>query len=109
MTPRYRGATSIPAKMWKKLIELARMYPAPQQFYEKAVALGKEYDIDEKELIAWGTIDPHHKPKETPAPTEQQKTRHRARLYNYTEPPEQQPPPITEEDIVRGHREKEKP
>lgn len=75
MTPKYRGATSIPAKMWKKLIEIARTYPAPHQFYEKAVALGKDYDITEKELIAWGTIDPHHKPK------------------------------ITEQDIVRGHRE----
>lgn len=103
MTPKYRGATSIPAKMWKQLVNIAHLYPNPTQFYEKAVALGKEYDISEKELIAWGTIDAHHKPKAPPPISEPQKTSHHPRQLNYTEPPGQ-PAPVTEEDIVRGHR-----
>lgn len=114
MTPKYRGATSIPAKMWKKLIEIARMYPNPAQFYDKAIALGKEYDIGEKELIAWGTIDPYHKPPtRSVASVEEKIIRSAAQTPtpNHYEPHEQSPPPVeeefgmvTEEDIVRGHR-----
>lgn len=105
---KYRGATSIPAKMWKKLIEIARMYPAPQQFYEKAVELGKEYDIDEKQLIAWGTIDAHHKPKQPRTPPPATPRQVEENIRNYIEPREQPAPLVTEEDIVRGHRKPEK-
>ena len=110
MTPKYRGATSIPAKMWKKLVEIAHMYPNPQQFYEKAVALGEQYGIGEKELIAWGTIDPHHKPK-TPTVAEAEgeiiRSAAQAPTPSYYEPREQAPPLITEEDIARGHLNRE--
>lgn len=56
----YRGATSLPAKMLKRLSAIAQQFPNPKQFYQEAIALGREYDVGETELLAWGIIDAYH-------------------------------------------------
>ncbi len=53
----------VPMRMWKELIALSKFYPAPAQFYNMAVALGRKYNFSERDMILKGLIDEHHKPK----------------------------------------------